>query len=179
MTRCSHSRAFTLVEAISTVVIISIVIAVAAPAISTGIGGYASAATRAELGASASTALERIVAELREIPLRTGGPTPAPDINTLSASSITWSTNSSLSLSGTTLSLTKAGAAAHPLLRNVQSFSVTAYDQNGAALAASLSGSACDAIQRLSIAVTVSQGGVSETLRTRVFPRCIMSGASP
>jgi hypothetical protein len=54
---------------------------------------------------------------------------------------------------------------------------VLTYDEDDAALSAPLSGAACDDIRRVALNVTVQRNGVTESLRTTVFIRSMMSGA--
>lgn len=171
-------RGFTLVEAVATMTIIAIVAGVSSRLILSGADGYASAATRAELANSASAAMERIAAELREIPFRPSTSPVEPYLDSVAANSISWAGGTSLALSGTNLQLT-VGGTARTLAANVSAFSIRCYDQNNSALSTSLSGNACDAVQRIEITLTLTRSGVSETLRTRVFLRCLMAGASP
>jgi len=172
------AHAFTLFEAIATITIVAVVMAATSRIVFTATDGYASAVTRAELSNAASAALERITTELRNIPLRPAVDPAEPDIDTVTATSMAWSGSSSLSLSGTTLRLTSAGTTS-TLLEDVSSLTIRACDQSNTALAASLSGSACSAVRRVEITLTLGKGGVSETLRTRIFLRCMSAGAAP
>ena len=73
--------------------------------------------------------------------------------------------------------LVEDGGAAAVLLSDVSSLAVQTYDESNAALAASLSGAACDDIRRVAVAITIERSGVTETLRTKLFLRCTMAGA--
>lgn len=170
---------FTLIEAVTTMTIVAVLVAISAPIVASSVDGYAAAATRGELAVAQSAALERIACEVRDIPLRSGVSTAAPAIESVGPGSITWSTNSSLSQVGTTLRLTLGGSTPRTLLTDVESFAIQAFDEDNASLGGSLSGDSCDAIRRLSFTVTTARGGVSETMRTRCFLRCTMSGAAP
>lgn len=175
----SRQRAagFTLVEAIATMTIVATIMAVVSRVVLVSVDAYAAATTRAELSSGLSTALERMCAELRQIPLVSGG-SSAPDIASVSATSITWSANSTLALSGSNLTLALAGGSACTLLTNVSAFNLQCYDESNVALASSLSGNACAAIRRVQITVSVQRGGITETLRTRVFLRSQIAGSS-
>ncbi|GEM_PF-853618 len=177
--RNRRTRAFTLVEMVATITIIATLITVVSPLILTSMDSYASSAIRAEMVSASSTCLERVTAEVRQIPLRAGQSSAKPAVDSVTSSSIMWSTNSSIELSGTDLQLTIAGGTPRLLLSNVAGFVVQTYDESNTALAALLSGSACDAIRRVQFTITVTRGGVTETLRTRVFLRCMRSGALP
>ncbi len=170
-------RAFTLVEAVATITIIATVMAVVSRVIFVAVDSYAAITTRAELHAALSSALERACTELRQIPLDSGG-VPTPDIASVSPTSITWATNSTLALSGTNLTLSISGATATTLLDNVTAFSIQCYDESNSALATTLAGTACNAVHRVQISMTVQYGGITETLRTRVFLRSQTAGSS-
>jgi prepilin-type N-terminal cleavage/methylation domain-containing protein len=166
-------RAFTLVELIATMTILAALGSVVSIVIATSVDGYTRAATTAQLNSEISIALDRIDQLLRFIPQSGSG---GPDISSLTATSITWSGDWSLTLSGTQLLLTEDGGTPSVLLQDVSSLSVTARDQSNAALAASLSGSACDSIHRVRISITLTRSGVSETLRSRIFIRSLAAG---
>lgn len=166
-------RGFTLVEAITTMVVLAIIGSVTSGMLLSGVTGYRDAATSAQIHAEASAALDRIVRELREVPLDAG----APDIESVTSNSITWATNSSLTVSGSKLRLSIAGGTAQTLLDSVSSFSVQTYNESNTALSASLSGAGCAPIRRVQLQVTVTRQGVSQTLRTRVFLRRAMEGS--
>jgi prepilin-type N-terminal cleavage/methylation domain-containing protein len=165
-------RGFTLVEALSTLVIMAVLGSVTSTIIFSAVRGYRDAATAAQLHGEASGAMDRITRELRAIPLSG----TAPDIASVTSTSITWSTNSALSLSGTNLMLSIAGGTSQRLLSDVASFSIQTYDESNTALASSVSGAGCAAIRRVQVQVTLTRFGISETLRTRVFVRSTMEG---
>jgi prepilin-type N-terminal cleavage/methylation domain-containing protein len=172
-------RGFTLVEAIATIVILGSVMAVCARVISTATAAYTSSATRAEMHAELSSAMERIMLELRSCRIGTGG-TFGPDISAVNAAGVTWTTPSGtrqLSVSAGSLILTMNGAGA-PLAMDITSFSVQAFDQSNTALSATLNGSECVPIRRIEITISATRQGVTETLRSRTFLRCTAMGFS-
>jgi hypothetical protein len=171
-------RAFTLVETITTITILATVVVLSSKIIYSAVDSYGAAATRAELHGRLSVALDRVCTALREIPLK-GSLPAAPNITSISATSITWNTNYTLTLTGTSLMLTEAGGTARTLLDNVSSLALQSYDQSNAALGATLSGAGCDPIRRIQITLAVQKSGITETLRTRVFLRSLMQGGSP
>lgn len=138
---------------------------------------YAGSAARSHLSAEGSAAMERITAELRSIPSRAGAP-GTPWIDSVSAASISWG-GGTLSRSADRVVLALDGDAARTLLSDVSAFSVACFDADNQPLPASLSGSACHAVRRIEITLTLSRSGANETLRTRVFPRCATTGAAP
>ncbi len=176
--RLSTRRAFTLVEVIASIVIVAVLAATSANLVRDTTSGYADAVTRAGLINDGSAALERLVTGIRDIPLRASITPAEPSIATITTNSLTVDGNHGFALSGTNLRLTVAGVTT-TLLGNVSSFQVRAFDQDNAAMAVSLSGNACDPVRRIELTLTLSRNGVSETLRTRVFLRCMMHGASP
>jgi prepilin-type N-terminal cleavage/methylation domain-containing protein len=171
-------RGFTLVEAITAMALVATLGSVSSMIIYTGITGYRDAAMRAQLHTEISAAFDRVTRALWSMGRNTSASVVAPNITSVTATSMTWDTNWSLSLSGTQLMLSEAGATARPILNNVTSFSVQCYDESNTALAASLSGAATQAVRRIQLQATVSRHGQAETLRTRVFVRACMSGAA-
>jgi prepilin-type N-terminal cleavage/methylation domain-containing protein len=177
----SRRRGFTLVEAIAAMTIISALGSVTSALIYTAISSYRSSYTVAQLHEEISTALDRVSRRLRDVELNAAAPagTIAPNISNVSASSISFSGSSSLTLSSGSISFVDAGAPAVTLLSNVSSFSVQCYDESNAAMGATLSAAACYPIRRIAVQITCQRDGVTETVRTRVFVRSTMQGGSP
>jgi type II secretory pathway pseudopilin PulG len=175
-TRHPHKvrRGFTLVEAIAAMTTIAIVGTVSSSMIWVAVNAQTSAASTAQLSNETSAAMEFVIVQLRGIPRLTGQ--AAPDISSVTPTSIRWSTNSSLVLSGTNLMYIEAGTTPRILLSDVSTFTLQAYDDTNTALATTLSGTACDPIRRFSVTVTLTRGGASETLRSKVYLRSLMSG---
>lgn len=173
-------RAFTLIEAIATMVVLSILGTFGSSIILSNTEGYFDASLTGQLHVELSISMDRIVRELRMIELDSAATGMAPNIDSVTASSMTWRNDAgnvfSLSLSGNNLMLAVDGAAANLLLSEVTMFSIQVFDEDNAALAASLSGISCDPIRRVSVSITLTRYGVSETLGTRVFIRSMMSG---
>lgn len=169
-------RAFTLVEVLVTIVVIAAVGSVASLTLTSALDGYIDAATQAQLHTELSIAVDRIDRELRRTGLKSASPI-APNISSVSATSIAWNNNYSLSLAGGNVMLVENGAAAAILQGNVMAFSVQTYNESNTALAATLSGAACDPIRRVRVSITIQRAGMSETLRTKVYLRSTMEGA--
>lgn len=167
---------FTLVEAIATMTILAVVSLGASRIIFAAVDAYAADATRAELTLDLSAAMERIAAELRSIPSRSGRP-GTPWIDEVSTSAIVFGGSMAIELDGTELTLTAAGSDARPLIGDVSSFTLVCFDGLGQPLGLPLmTGPACDQVRRIQVSVTRTVNGVSETLRTRVYLRCTMAG---
>jgi prepilin-type N-terminal cleavage/methylation domain-containing protein len=175
-------RGFTLVEAVATMVILSVLAVVTSRLIFTASDVYLASATRSQISSDASAALERIVAEMRLVPVRASSNPAVPDLTGVTATSVSWNAGASgaksVALSGTDLTWTESGATSR-LVRDVSAFSIRAFDESGAALAASLSGSALNPVRTFEVSITVTRSGFSETLRTRVFLRSMQEGAAP
>jgi len=169
--------AFTLVETIAAMVVVSVTGILTSGIIFTAIHSYRDASTRAQLHNECSSAFDRISKLLWSIPRDSSAPVVAPLISSVTATSISWNNNWSLSLSGSQLMFTENGGTARPILENVTSFSIACFDESNTAMAASLSGAATQGIRRIQIQVTVSRQGISETLRARSYIRSLMTGA--
>jgi type II secretory pathway pseudopilin PulG len=169
-------RAFTIIESIATMTILAAIGSVASLIIYTTMDSYTDGSVSAQLHSELSVTMDRIVRELRKIPRDESAVDTAPDIASISASAITWNTNNTLSLSGSNLMYTESGGTAAVLQTDVTAFSIQAYDESDAAMAASLSGTDCDPVRRLQIILTAQRHGVTETLRTRMFIRETMIG---
>lgn len=174
-----HPRGgFTLIEAIATIVILAALGSVGSSILMTAMNGYTSAAIRAQLHSEESIALDRIIRELRKVPRDTGAGGTAPLIASVTANSLAWNSNYTLSMSSTNLMFVENGGTSRVLLPDVSSFAVQTYDESNVALAASLSGASCYPIRRIQISISMSRYGVTESLRTRLFIRPVMVGSS-
>lgn len=169
-------RGFTLIELIATIVVLAVLGSITSLLVLNAVDGYSGAATLAQLHGEASIALDRAVRELRKIELDSVATGVAPNISSVTPTSIAWEPNSSLSLSGAQLMFVDNGATAAVLLDDVSALSITTYDESNASLPASLAGDQCDPIRRIALDVTLQRHGVSETLRTKVFIRSTLSG---
>ncbi|MFN0011171.1 MAG: type II secretion system protein J [Phycisphaerales bacterium] len=172
-------RAFTLIEMIATIVIMGTMGSIASGVIYQASRTYTEAALSAQLHAELSAGLDRIDRALREITLKSPYASSAPNITSLSASSITFNGTSVLAVSGGQATLSESGGPTGVLLQSVSAFAIQAFDESNAAMAATLSGTACDAVRRLSVSITLTRDGVSQTLRTKVFLRSLLKGGAP
>jgi hypothetical protein len=80
-----------------------------------------------------------------------------------------------VSISGTNLLYSVAGGTGIVLASSVSSLAIDTFDESDAALAASLSGTGTQSIRRVRITLVGTHSGVTETLRTRVFPRACLA----
>jgi prepilin-type N-terminal cleavage/methylation domain-containing protein len=171
------ARGFTMVEAIATLTVLGVLASVSANLIYTATTSYRDAATRAQLSDEVSVAMDRIARRLTSIDRDTGAALVAPEISSVTPTSIVWNGNYSLTLTAGQLLLVENGGTSRVLLDNVTAFSVSAFNESNGALAGTLSGAATQPIRRLRVQVTVQRVGVSETVRTKLFIRSTMSGA--
>lgn len=164
-------------ESVATIVILAALGSVTSSVVLTGIDGYLDASTRSQLHTEASIGMDRMVRELRRIALDPSATGAAPDIDTISATSISWhGGDDAIALSGTDLLLTSGGGAAAVLLTDVSSLTVAAFDESNVSVSLPAAGAGCDAIRRVSLTVTLDRAGVTETLRSRIFLRSTMEG---
>lgn len=175
--RSIHSG-YTLIEAIATMVVLAALGSLASTIIIEASNGYLSGRVQAQLHTESSIAMDRIVRELRTIPLDDEANDTAPDIDEVTDTSITWSGDNHLTLNGTTLELVEAGGAPRVLLTGVSAFTIQTYDENNSILNQPRQASQCDSIRRVQVTITLSRHGESETLRTKVFVRSTMAGVN-
>jgi len=169
-------RGFTLIELISTMAVVGALGSIAASILIASIGSLMQTTTAAQLHTELSIALDRVDRELRNIPLDSGASDIAPNIDSVTSSSIAWGGSSQLSFASGNLYLTLNGGSAVTILQNVISLSVKAYDEDNAQMASSLSGTGCDGIRRLQVDIRVTRDGVTEDLRTKIYLRSTMAG---
>lgn len=172
-------RGFTLVEAIATIVILGVVMSACSRLISAATTSYASASTRAELHAELASAMERIMLELRSCQSDPGGST-TPDILAVRSDRITWTTPSgerTLSRSGSSLVLTASGSDC-TLVAGITSLAIQTYDDQNEELDATLDEDECQEVQRVQITLTAQRLNITESLRSRVFLRCVAAGSA-
>jgi Tfp pilus assembly protein PilW len=168
-----------MIEVIVTMVIMSIIMGVTSQLFLTASKGYTASATRGELHTELSSALQRIVSELRAARPKPSTTPAVADITATTASSIIWmdadGSSREVSISGTNLLYSVAGGTGIVLASSVSSLAIDTFDESDAALAASLSGTGTQSIRRVRITLVGTHSGVTETLRTRVFPRACLA----
>jgi prepilin-type N-terminal cleavage/methylation domain-containing protein len=176
-------RAFTLIESMATVAVLATLGSIASFLILDAVDGYSVADTSAQLHAELSIAMDRALREIRKIEPDDGAGVVAPNITDINAAgnNIQWTDSDSdaysLYQSGSDLMLEVDGGGAALLLSDVTAFSVQTYDEDDGVLANPLTGAACDDIRRVVLDLTVQRNAVTESLRTKIFIRSMMSGA--
>jgi prepilin-type N-terminal cleavage/methylation domain-containing protein len=169
---------FTLIEAIATISILATLSVISSRLILESSARYSDTTVRAELNTRASGAMQRIVHELRS--MQKNSTTIVPSIDpAFSATSVTFNNTSGVA---TTISYDPAGGSifitiggtTSTLLSNCSAFVLAYADKDNAAVSP---GGSRDNIRRVSITITTTQAGVSETIRTRVYIRAMMSGS--
>lgn len=170
-------RGFTLVEAIAALTIIATLGSIASIVIARGAAAYRTSATLGQVQGELAAAMDRVEREVRAIPHKSG--TTAADISGITASSLTWNTSAgacSISLSGGQLLIATGGGPGRAILGDVSVLSVQCFNESGGAMAATLSGAACEPVRRIVISASVSRYGVTATLRTGIYLRSTMTG---
>lgn len=175
-----RTRAFTLIEAITTIIVVAIVSTISASLVRTAMDSYTSATTSADLSDQLSLAMDRITTELRTMDHTGAVGSVQPDITALTSSAITFRSGGatrSISLSGSNLLFTGSVTSSATLAQNVTAFSIVGYDKSNSVLPASPSAAQIATIRRLQITLSASSHGITETLRTKVFIRGLASGS--
>jgi prepilin-type N-terminal cleavage/methylation domain-containing protein len=176
-------HAFTLIEMISVIVVLTVLGSLGAAILGEVGRQYRDNALIAELHTEASVALDRIVREVRSIPADSDAPVAgSADIRYATTTELRWGEAMHLRLSGTELEWSEDLATYQPLLTNVTDFELQFHDEDDAPL---LTGPGDELLEgeddtlgarRVSISITVSREGGSETLSTKVFLRAAMAG---
>ena len=175
-------RGFTLVEVITTIVVLALIVGAASRVLFQAFGALNDASVRADLSNQLGSAMERIATELQTVGVKAASSPATPDITACTAASITFNNGSSqartIDLSGTNLRVSGSAKSNAVIASNVTTFTIQTYDKSNAALPASPSAAQIDTIRRIQITITATQNGVTETLRTKLFLRCMALGSS-
>jgi prepilin-type N-terminal cleavage/methylation domain-containing protein len=170
-------RGFTLIEVISSAVILAALGSIGASILFVAIDGYNQGSTVSRLHNKASLALERIVREIGTVAIDPEADTLAPDIESVDTDAITWNDTSMLLLFDGRLHLRLDGGLSYMLVDEVSEFQIMVFDQDDAPLSLPRSDDGCDVIRRIAFSITLADSGLSETVRTKQFLRCTMSRA--
>lgn len=164
------STGFTLVEAVAALAIIGVVVGIAANILFTSADAYTQSNTRADLVVQADAAMQRMVRELREIPLREG----QPQIEVIAEDALMWGPDDyTLSESSGTITLIK-GPEERVIATDVTSFLLVGFDESNSQIPPNSVDEEAARTRRIEITLTVERDGVSHTLRTRAHLRTTM-----
>lgn len=174
-------RGFTMIEAIATIAILSVIGSVASYILFSAVDSFADASMASQLQSEASITLDRIVRTVRDIERdeNAGGIAPhihsipaADEIHWLDSNGDTWS----LQLSGGDLMFEEKGAAAALLQKDVTAFTMRPCDESNVQIALPLPANDpdIDDIRRIEVELTLQREGVSITLRSKAFIRSTM-----
>lgn len=158
-------------------VIIGTLAGLAAPILIRSAEVYEGTAVRSQLQGDLASAMDRLDRAIRETSLNAGG--DGPDITSVTPASLAWTTLSgaaTLDLVGGDLNFASPGESATTILSGATGLTVRCFDESNIELAGTLSGNAVLAVRRIEVTISASRYGLSETLRLRVFPRCMMKG---
>ncbi len=173
----ARRRGFTLVEAISTLTIVGVLGSVASTTIYRAVDAFSLGAVRAQLHTELSAGMDRLVRELQAIPATVVQGQVGALIEALEPTDLTFGGGRRLYLKGDGLYLWDNASGEGLLVSGVTSLVFAGFDESNAALGSSLSGAQARAVRRVSVTISAGRAGVTETIRTRVFPRGLVAGA--
>lgn len=154
---CRRLSAFTLIELLAAIVIISTVAAVASPIVLTATDAYAKSAEQRRGTERAAAALDRLCRILREAPAK-ATPAGATDFKNADISSFGLQGGIGVALTGGTLTLETSTVAATALCPDVTAFELTYLDASGAVVNVA---SGTDGVRR--IIIRLAAGGTELT----------------
>jgi prepilin-type N-terminal cleavage/methylation domain-containing protein len=173
-------RAFTLVEVICTIVVISLVAGATSRILFQAFGALNDSSTRSDLHDQLASAMERITSELHTISIKPSSSPATPDITACTAASIAFNNPTAartIGITGSTILVSGSAKASSIIATGVSAFIIQGYDESDAALPASPSVAQIATIRRIQITITATSNGVTETLRTKVYVRCMALGS--
>jgi prepilin-type N-terminal cleavage/methylation domain-containing protein len=168
---------FSLVELLVTLAVVGILGSLTSAMIYAGVEAQQRSATAATLSEEGATAMERIILELRSIPL-SADEARGLDIELVSVSGIQWAGGNSVSLNGSSVVLATDGGTPVIIARDVAGLAIRCFSEDGAPLPANLSEMAAREVWRIEVELRLQRGEVMEMLRSRVFPRAL-AGENP
>ena len=160
--RTPHSKGFTLIEIIVTIVIVSILAGIAGIIITQGVRAYSDEQARSDVHQQARLGMERMAREIRVIRSRA-------DITTMANTDLRFT-----DISGTTVGFNWGspnlnrwnGIGNDVLASNITAFTFAYYQQDGVTAAG-----AAATLWLVEITMTATQGTETLQLRSRVHPR--------
>lgn len=177
--RRGRAAGFTLVELICVTMILGALGAVTAGVISRAAGAMADSSVSARLCDEAGSAMELITRQIRSIPGKAGSTPAAADITAITGSSIQFAPSSSITLTGSQVLFSESGGTAMPIAGSVSQLLFEPLDNSGTLIATPVAAADLARVQRVRVTLTLQRGARSETLRTTVFIRSLLSGAKP
>ena len=170
-----RTRAFTLIETIAAMVVLSIIASSAALLVGRIGVSFRDRSVHDQLHLEVSVALDRIVREVREITASDNGSGVVPDITAAGSTELQWGTGRLIDLTGTQLRINVDGTNTDLLTGNVSALALDFLDEAGSSLLLSgvVSGGNLANIQRVQVSLTVTRSGISETLHTLIFLRAL------
>lgn len=174
------SRGFTLVEVITTLVIMSIIAGIASRILFQAFGALNSSSTRIDMHNQLASAMERICTELHTVGITPSSSPATPYITACTATSLTFSNGTSsrtIALSGSNVQVSGDAKANSIVATNVTTLTFQTYDGSNTALPASPSAGQIATIRRVQITITATTGGLTETLRTKMYVRSMSLGS--
>lgn len=177
--RSARRAGFTLVELICVTVILGAIGAVTAGVISRAAAAMTDSSVSARLCDEAGSAMELITRQIRSIPGKANSSPAAADITAMTSASIQFAPSSSIALVGSQVMFSENGSAAMPIANNVTQLLFEPMNNTGAPIALPLNPATLPSVQRVRVTLTLQRGARTETLRTTIFPRCLLAGAKP
>jgi prepilin-type N-terminal cleavage/methylation domain-containing protein len=160
-------RAFTLIELLATLIVVSTLAAVASPIVMTATDAYAKSAKQRRGAERVAAALDRLTRILREAPAK-ATPAGATDFKSADASSFALQGGTGVALTGSNVTLEITGVPATPLCPDVTAFAITYLDSSGVAVNVA---SGTDTVRR--VIIRLAAGGTE--LSTSVWLRASLN----
>lgn len=172
-------RGFTLVESIAVITVLAVIGSLLSTLLLVSSTAYHDVSIGGQLHMEAGAALDRIVREFRQIgAVDNGQGGLMPDISAATTHDVHWSSDSSLSTNAGGQLILRLGGVDSVLATDVTSLDLDYLDEAAASLLTGhqVSSENLMSIRRISISITLTRSGVSDTLHTRLFLRSVMEG---
>ncbi len=170
-------NAFTLIETIAAIVVLSIIASTAALLVGRIGASFRDRTTHDQLHLETSVALDRIVREVRAIECNDDGIGMIPEITAATTTALQWGAGQMIDLNGTQLRLNTDGTNTDALAMDVTALALDYQDESGSSLISGTSVPTIDLvdIQRIKVSLSTTRSGCTETLHTLVFLRSLTS----